>query len=79
MTAILRMGDPTPEPGALVALACPACDWRSLESVVLEQVNGAWFAYQAISDQWHRHWQDEHKPAPIRLVVGHENGSEESA
>lgn len=67
---IWRPGDPLPEPGSHVALACPECNWRSTESVVIDLTNGAWRAYQAVVDQWKAHWDDEHgRPAPHYLIV----------
>ena len=74
---VVRLGDPVPAAGTHVALGCPSCDWRSLESVVIDQPNGAWFAYKGVSDQWFRHWDGVHapyRPRPDHLIVEHDDG-----
>lgn len=63
------MTEDNPYPvGSHVTLGCPACDWRSTESVVLNQPNGTWHAYAALGDQWREHWRKEHTPLAIQYV-----------
>lgn len=62
-------GDPIPEPGEWVQLRCPKCHWVSPPSLVIDQVNGAWHAFQASSSMFHAHYREAHPIAPERWVV----------
>lgn len=65
----LGIGDSTPEPGDWVQLRCPSCSWQSPPSLVVDQPNGAWYAYKAIGDSWREHWREKHTPFAIQCVV----------
>lgn len=71
-------GSPVPEPGEWVALACPECAWTSSASQVIDQPNGAWFAFSAVTNEWIAHYRN-HTPPPDRWVVEAPSGSGRSS
>jgi hypothetical protein len=52
-----------------VKLRCPLCPWESEEVTVKNGPNGVWYACQEAGKKWHPHFDNTHKPAPVRVLI----------
>ena len=52
-----------------VKLRCPLCSWESGEVDVKDEINGVWHALQEAGKVWHPHFDNAHKPAPVRVLL----------